>query len=73
MLKLGYFLMIAAGVLLGGYAAYWVVRVVVTSPGLGLFFKVVILVGATGLLITLAGLVIERRREKDDYSDDGDD
>ena len=73
MLKLGYFLMIAAGVLLGGYAAYWVVRLVVTAPGLGLFFKVVILVGATGLLITIVGLIIERRREKDDYSDDGDD
>lgn len=73
MLKLGYLLMIAAAALLGGYAAYWVVRVVVTAPGLGLFFKVVILVGAAGLLFTLVGLIIERRREKDDYSDDGDD
>jgi len=73
MLKLGYFLMIAAGGLLGGYAAYSVVRVIITAPGLCLFFKLVILVGAAGLLITLAGLIIERRREKDDYSDNGDD
>ncbi len=73
MLKLGYFLMISAGVLLGGYAVYLVVRTVATAPGLGVFFKVVILVGASGLLITLIGLIIERRREKDDYSDDGDD
>lgn len=73
MLKLGYFLMIVAGVLLGGYAAYLVIRTVVMAPGLGLFFKVVILVGATGLLITIVGLIIERRRDKDDYSDDGDD
>lgn len=73
MLKLGYFLMIVAGVLLGGYAAYLVIRTVVMSPGFGLFFKVVILVGAAGLLITVVGLIIERRRDKDDYSDDGDD
>jgi len=62
MLKLGYFLMIAAGVLLGGYAAYLVIRTVAMAPGLGLFFK-----------ITIVGLIIERRRDKDDYSDDGDD
>jgi len=73
MLKLGYFLMIVAGVLFGGYAAYLIVSTVVTAPGLGVFFKVVILVGAVGLLITVVGLIIERRRDKDDYSDDGDD
>lgn len=73
MLKFGYFLMIAAGVLLGGYAAYFVIRAVATAPGIGLFFKVVILVGAAGLLITVIGLIIERRRDKDDYSNDGDD
>jgi len=73
MLKLGYFLMIAAGVLLGGYAAYLVIRTVAMAPGLGLFFKIIILVGAAGLLITIVGLIIERRRDKDDYSDDGDD
>ena len=50
MLKLGYFLMIVAGVLFGGYAAYLIVSTVVTAPGLGVFFKVVILVGAVGLL-----------------------
>jgi len=73
MLKLGYLLIIVAGVLLGGYTAYLVVRTVATAPGLGLFFKVVILVGAAGLFITIIGLIIERRRDKDDYSDDGDD
>jgi hypothetical protein len=73
MLKLGYWLMIFAGVLLGGYAAYFVVRIIAAAPGLNLFIKAVILVGAAGLLITLIGLIIERRREKDDYSDDGDD
>ena len=65
--------MIAAGVLLGGYAASLVTRTVAMAPGLGLFFKVVILVGAAGLLITIVGLIIERRRDKDDYSDNGDD
>ena len=73
MLRLGYWLMIAAGTLLGGYAAYFLVRAIVAAPGLNLFIKVVILVGAAGLLITIVGLIIERRREKDDYSDDGDD
>jgi len=71
MLKLGYFLMITAGALLGGYAAYLLVRVVATAPGLSVFFKVVILVGAAGLVMTIIGLIIERRREKDDYSDNG--
>jgi branched-subunit amino acid ABC-type transport system permease component len=65
--------MIAAGTLLGGYAAYFLVRAIVAAPGINLFIKVVILVGAAGLLITIVGLIMERRREKDDYSDDGDD
>ena len=73
MLRLGYWLMIAAGTLLGGYAAYFLVRAIAAAPGIKLFIKVVILVGAVGLLITIVGLIIERRREKDDYSDDGDD
>ena len=73
MLRLGYLLMVTAGTLLGGYVAHLIVRTVATAPGLGIFFKVVILIGATGLLITVIGLIIERRREKDDYSDDGDD
>jgi len=73
MLRLGYWLMIAAGALLGGYAAYSLVRAIAAASGINLFIKVVILVGAAGLLITIVGLIIERRREKDDYSDDGDD
>jgi membrane protein implicated in regulation of membrane protease activity len=72
MLKLGYFLMIAAVVLLGGYAVYFIIHAVVTAPGLSPFFKVVILVGITGFFITIVGLILECRREKDDYSDNGD-
>jgi len=71
-LRLGYWLMIVAGSLLGGSAAYFVIRTIATAPGLSTFFKVVILVGTAGLLITLVGLVIERRRESDDPGDNGD-
>ncbi len=72
-LRLGYWLMIIAGSLLGGYAAYFVVRTIATAPGLSTFFKVVILTGAAGLLLTLIGLIIDRRRDSDDHRDNGGD
>jgi len=71
MLKIGYGLMMAAGILLGGYIAFLLIRLIVEAPGLNLFFKVVILIGAAGLLTTLGGLIVERRKErKDDPRDD---
>ncbi len=72
MLKIGYGLMMAAAAtLLGGYVAYLTVRLIVGTPGIALFFKVVILIGAAGLLTTLVGLVLERRKERaDDLRDD---
>jgi hypothetical protein len=71
MLRFGYGLMLIAGLLLGGYVAYILVRFIVEAPGLGLFFKVVILIGAAGFLTTLAGLILERRKERaDDPRDD---
>ena len=63
MLRIGYFLMIMAGALLGGYAAYRVVRLIVFASGIGVFFKAVILIGMAGLVITLIGLIREKRRE----------
>ena len=66
MLKVGYWLMVTAGALLAGYVAYFLIRLLVTAPGIGVFFKVVILVGAAGLILTIAGLIWERRKEAKD-------
>ncbi len=70
MLKLGYWLMIVAGTLLGGYAAYFLICLIVTAPGIGTFFKVVILIGAAGLIITIIGMILERRKEGNNVSSD---
>jgi len=70
MLKLGYFLMIIAGSLLGGYIAYQVIRLIVLAPGIGIFFKVVILSGMAGLVLILIGLIRERRKEEKDAAGD---
>ncbi len=70
MLKLGYWLMIVAGSLIGGYAAYFLIRLIVTAPGIGTFFKVVILIGAAGLIITIIGLILERKKEGKNVSSD---
>ena len=70
MLKLGYWLMIVAGSLIGGYAAYFLIRLIVTAPGLGTFFKVVILIGAAGLIITIIGMILERKKEGKNVSSD---
>ncbi|MCD6141227.1 hypothetical protein J7J55_00660 [Candidatus Bipolaricaulota bacterium] len=70
MLKLGYFLMIIAGSLLGGYIAYQVIRLIVLAPGIGIFFKVVILIGIAGLVLILIGLIRERRKEEKDAAGD---
>jgi len=61
--------MILAGVLLGGYVSYFLVRAIITAPGIGSFFKVVILVGMSGLITTIIGLIRERRKEGHDASD----
>jgi len=70
MLKLGYFLMIIAGSLLGGYIAYQVIRLIVLAPGIGIFFKVVILLGIAGLVLILIGLIREKRKEEKDAAGD---
>jgi len=61
--------MILAGVLLGGYVSYSLIRAIITAPGIGNFFKVVILVGTAGLITTIIGLIRERRKEGHDASD----
>jgi F0F1-type ATP synthase membrane subunit c/vacuolar-type H+-ATPase subunit K len=73
-LKIGYGLMMLAGACLIGYAGYHVVRALVASPAIPPFFKGLILLAALGVIVTLIGLVRERRREeKDDPIDDGND
>jgi F0F1-type ATP synthase membrane subunit c/vacuolar-type H+-ATPase subunit K len=73
-LKIGYGLMMLAGACLIGYAGYHVVGALVASPAIPAFFKGLILLAALGVIVTLIGLVRERRREeKDDPIDDGSD
>ncbi len=72
MLRIGYAFILTAGGLLAGYVAYALIRLLVTSPAIGPVFKGVILLGALGLILTLVGLILERRKEKDDVDrDDG--
>ena len=70
MLKIGCCLLGGVGILLGGYAAYAFIRLIVLAPELQVFFKVVILVGVFGLALILIGLAWERRKEKRDGSND---
>jgi len=64
MLKTGYGLLMTAGACLVGYAVFWFVRWLIGAPSISLFFKVVILVAGAGLVLSLGGLMIERRREE---------
>ena len=74
MLRIGYGLMMLAGACLVGYAGYHVVRALVASPVVPVFFKGLILLVALGVVVTLIGLVRERRKEeKDDPIDNGSD
>jgi F0F1-type ATP synthase membrane subunit c/vacuolar-type H+-ATPase subunit K len=73
-LKIGYGLMMLAGACLVGYAGYHVIRALVASPAIPAFFKGLILLAGLGVIVTLIGLVRERRREeKDAPIDDGSD
>ena len=66
--------MMLAGACLVGYAGYHVVRALVTSPAIPSFFKGLILLAALGVIVTLAGLIRERRKEERDAPiDDRDD
>ena len=74
MIRWGYGLVVLSGVALLGYAAVRLVALLLRTTGIGLFFKVVILAGVTGLALVLVGLVLERRKEvRDAVGDDPDD
>lgn len=74
MLRAGYGLMMLAGVCLIGYVGYRAVLTLVATPVIPAFFKGLILVAALGVIVTLIGLIRERRREEsDDPIDDGSD
>jgi hypothetical protein len=72
--RAGYALLLLAGGTLLGYALYTVIRLLLAAQGVPVLFKVVILLAVVGLLMTVAGLVVERRREeRRAVRDDGDD
>lgn len=76
MLKLGYVLLVGSILLLIGYGGYELVRLLWRIAGIPPFLKWVILLGAAGLVLTLAGLIRERIKEArgagdDDRSDSG--
>jgi len=71
MLRIGYALILIAAAGIIGFATYHMVLWLISAPGMGLFLKVIILVAGVGVLLTLAGLIIERWKErKDDPRDD---
>jgi Co/Zn/Cd efflux system component len=55
-----------AGAGLVGYVAYHVVRALVAAPRIPPFFKGLILLAAAGVIVTLIGLIRERRKEEAD-------
>ncbi|MFC2079689.1 hypothetical protein ACFLSZ_06885 [Candidatus Bipolaricaulota bacterium] len=63
MLKVGYVLILAAGAGLVGFAGYHAISFLIFAPGIHPFFKALILCAGVGVVLTLVGLVIERRKE----------
>ena len=70
MLKIGYALMLTAGAGLIGFALYHAVSRLISAPDIGLFFKVLILVAGVGIVLTLIGLVIEKRKDGEHVASD---
>ena len=64
MLRVGYGLLMIAGAGLIGYVGYHAARLLIVTSEIGLFFKALILVVCVGLVLTLAGLIRERRKEE---------
>jgi len=62
-LKVGYTLMLGAGVLLLGYGGYSLAKLLWRLPGIPPFLRWVVLVGAAGFILTLVGLIWERVKE----------
>jgi hypothetical protein len=52
------------------FPCQWVDKKNANALGIGTFFKVVILIGAAGLIITIIGLVLERKKEGKNVSSD---
>lgn len=63
MLRIGYALLVLAGLGLLGYAGTHAVAALIAAPGISMVVKVLILCAALGVLLTLFGLWIEKRRE----------
>ncbi|MCI2426775.1 hypothetical protein LM597_05145 [Candidatus Acetothermia bacterium] len=61
--------MIAAGSAVVGYILYHLVRMLVTFPGIPLFFRISILVGGAGVIIVILGLIRERIKKRKEEHD----
>jgi Co/Zn/Cd efflux system component len=70
-LKLGYILMLTAGGGLLAYGLYRIIEALVRLPGVHPWIKALILCAGAGVLMTLIGLIIEKKKE--DKHDAGDD
>lgn len=63
MLRIGYALILLAGAGLVGFAGYHAISFLIFAPGIHPFFKALILCASVGVVVTLIGLVIEKRKE----------
>lgn len=70
MLKIGYVLILIAGAGLVGFLGYRFVLFLIQSPGIHPFFTALILCAGVGVILTLAGLVMEKRKEDKHASGD---
>ncbi len=55
--------MLSAGAGLVGFALYHAVSLLILADGISLFFKALILVAGVGIVLTLVGLIIEKRKD----------
>lgn len=74
MLRVGYGMLMLAGAGLVGYLGYHLARILWQTHAIPVFVKALILLAGAGIVVTLIGLIWERRREERSASDDnGDD
>jgi len=72
MLKVGYILILVAGIGLIGFFGYHAVAALIAATGIHPVIKGLILCACAGVILTLCGLVIEKRREDKHASSDDD-
>lgn len=62
--------MLVAGAVLVGFVLFQAISWLILTTEISLFFKVLILGGGLGIVLTLVGLIIEKRKDGEHVSSD---